>query len=274
MTSRSLSLAAAALATVTAVAEAGSIQLAKNAVNIGGKPATTGAQVQAGAAVSSSRAARAELGLGTRGSVVRFGEKTQSVLNSDTSLTLSCGLMLASSGGSLLREGVSIDCPLAASTVKGTMLVAYQPDAWLKVTCLEGSVTVSLHGLAGDKVRLSAGQIVIINPAKAPLVHDIDLQALAASTALLGADFSPLAASGKIASSASASQGQSSPRPDDAIASLRGMERGVERLRRLPEPVVILPPEPVVEAPRRRQPAPVQQPPINTGPMYPSGPTA
>lgn len=182
---------------LAAVAQAAQVDVASS-VRADGAKLAAGATVPGGTELTTGSKARAQLTLGNRGSVVRAGSKTDAFLreNEDT-LDLKRGILLASSGRGALgrREAVTVDTKEAVNTAKGTMLVAYQPETYIKVTCIEGKVTVRLKALIGEFVTLTAGQMVIINPAekRLPEVVEIDLAELSRTSALLGADFPALA---------------------------------------------------------------------------------
>jgi hypothetical protein len=65
----------------------------------------------------------------------------------------------------------------------------------MKVTCIEGKVTVRLKALMGEFVQLVAGQMVIINPTekRLPEVVEFDLGEFSRTSTLLGGEFPALA---------------------------------------------------------------------------------
>ncbi len=201
MKKTSTALAAAFLALAAAPVFAAQVDLTQNSVSAGRSTLKPGATVAPGSTISTGSKSRTQISLGSKGSVVRAGSKTQAVLENDSNLTLRQGVMLASSGRSGLgRDAVNVKTPETNVTAKGTMLVAYQPDVFLKVTCIEGSVTVKLKALVGEFVTLTAGQMVIINPAekRLPQEVEVDLKELTATSALLGGSFPSLASAPRL----------------------------------------------------------------------------
>ncbi|MFN0126807.1 MAG: hypothetical protein ACKV19_09010 [Verrucomicrobiales bacterium] len=176
---------------------AAQVEIAKNSVRTSANTKlAAGTAISPGEAFTTGKNSRTQLALGQRGSIMRAGSKTEAVLQNETTLSLRQGIMLASSGrGTFGREGVSVDTSEARTTVKGTMLVAYQPETYIKVTCIEGQVTVRLKALMGEFVSLREGQMVIINPAEKRLPEsvEVDLRELIRTSALIGAEFPPLA---------------------------------------------------------------------------------
>ncbi len=190
---------------VLAAAPAGwsaQVDLARNSVR-GNASArlSAGSSLGAGDAFATGRDARTQVSLGRNGSLVRAGSKTEATLRNETSLSLRQGILLASSGrGAFGREGVAIETPGSRATVKGTMLVAYQPQTYLKITCIEGEVTVRLKALLGEFVALREGQMVIINPAEKRLPESVEihLAELIRTSALLGPEFPALSAAPRL----------------------------------------------------------------------------
>jgi len=178
------------------------VDFAKNSVRTGANAKlAAGAAISPGEPFTTGKNSRTQVALGQSGSIVRAGSKTEAVLRNETALSLRQGIMLASSGrGTFGREGVSVETPETRATVKGTMLVAYQPETYIKVTCIEGQVTVRLKALMGEFVSLREGQMVIINPAEKRLPEsvEVDLRELVRTSALLGPEFPPLAAAPRL----------------------------------------------------------------------------
>ena len=177
---------------------AAQIDVIQNSVKSGGGALKRGSSLADGSALSTGSKAKTQVSMGNSGSIARAGSKTDLVLQNDSSLTLRKGVMLASSGKrGTGRETVSVETPETQTSVKGTMLVAYQPGVFLKITCIEGTVTIKLKALLGEFVKLNAGQMVIINPASRDLPQEVevDLRELNNTSALLGSDFPELGAS-------------------------------------------------------------------------------
>lgn len=127
------------------------------------------------------------------GGVLRVGSKTETFLNSSgDQLDLKHGVMMVSSGRSgLRRDSVNIETPVAEIRAKATMLINYQPQKYIKISCVEGTVTVALKSLLTDTVTIREGQVLVINCHEdhTPKLFDIDLRRLLGSSALVGGRF-------------------------------------------------------------------------------------
>ena len=177
------------------------VDIARNSVKAGGGVVRAGSSLGPDSSIATGSKSKTQITLGTNGSVLRAGSKTEAVLQNETDLALRQGVMLASSGKRALgREAVSVETPETKSTVKGTMLVAYQPRTYIKITCIEGHVTVKLKALMGEFVSLDAGQMVIINPAekRLPQEVEVDLDELVRTSALVGNEFPELPSSPRL----------------------------------------------------------------------------
>ena len=176
---------------------AAQVYLVRNSVKSGGATVGQGSSLASGSSLSTGTQSKTQLSLGN-GSLARAGSKTDLILQNDSTLSLRQGVMLASSGKRTFgRDAVSVETPEIKASVKGTMLVAYQPDVFIKITCIEGGVSVKLRALMGEFVKLKAGQMIIINPAgkQLPELVEVDLQELCATSTLLGSDFPQLGVS-------------------------------------------------------------------------------
>ncbi|MES2706702.1 MAG: hypothetical protein V4726_08890 [Verrucomicrobiota bacterium] len=241
------------LALLGSLAGAAKVDITRNSAKAGGTKLKAGAEVGTGADIITGSKSKLQLSVGDRGGVYRAGSLTDAVLTSEQSLSLKKGILLSSSGGKgFSRESLSVETPEVRSTVKGTMLVAYQPEAYIKITCVEGRVTVKLKAALGEFVTLKAGQMVIINPADKGLPEsvEVDLKELAATSALLNGDFPALGAGGALAQ-ATGRQERAVRGGDLAATNLRlsgagptvSVEAGIEG-QRVEPPQDVKPPQP------------------------------
>ena len=151
------SIAIMLLVAVAGTAGAARVDVAGKSARSNGSRLRPGATVPGGSQLATGSETRTQLSVGDQGSVVRAGSKTDAYLQeNEKNLDLKQGILLVSSGRGALRqrESVSIDTKEATATAKGTMAVAYQPEAYMKVTCIEGKVTVRLKALAGEFIQL------------------------------------------------------------------------------------------------------------------------
>jgi FecR protein len=260
------------------------VDIARNSVKAGGGVVRAGSSLGPDSSIATGSKSKTQITLGTNGSVLRAGSKTEAVLQNETDLALRQGVMLASSGKRALgREAVSVETPETKSTVKGTMLVAYQPRSYIKITCIEGHVTVKLKSLMGEFISLDAGQMVIINPAekRLPQEVEVDLDELVRTSALVGNEFPELPSSPRLVRAVNRqargiSEGDAIRTPlvlngaglEVTLSNDRGINAHELSIEEAPtEPRVITPPRP---APETSPPPPpiVQPPPTPTGPEY------
>ena len=194
------------LALTSAMAGAATVDLTLNSTKSNGSKLKAGSELGQGAAITTSSKSKIQLSLGNQGGTVRAGSQTDAVLSSENNLTLRKGILLTASGGKgITRQSLAVETPEIRSSVKGTMLVAYQPETFIKITCIEGRVSVKLKAALGEFVELRPGQMVIINPADKSLPEsvEVDLKELAATSALLGGEFPPLGSESFIAAATS-----------------------------------------------------------------------
>ena len=246
----------ASLLAAIGLSQAATVDVSRNSVTAGGRSLKSGATLQAGSEINTGNKSKLQLSL-HGGGIVRAGSKTEAELGAnESSLSLKKGLVLASTTGVTLgRQSLKVETPEATASVKGTMQVAYQPKTYLKVTCLEGTVSIKLRAVLGEFVSLKAGQMVIINPADKGLPEpvDVDLNELAQTSALLAGDFPPLSNSGRITTAiARQVEGLSGGELATTNLLLRGssseltVDRGIEGQR------VDEPPPPEAEEPVRK----------------------
>ncbi len=198
---KKLFLNTASLCALLGLGQAATVDVSKNSVTAGGRTVRSGSTVPGGASIDTGAKSKLQLSL-EGGGIVRAGSGTSAELaGNESSVSLKKGLILASTGSAALgRQSLKVETPEASASVKGTMQVAYQPKTYMKVTCLEGSVSIKLRAVMGEFVALKAGQMVIINPADKGLPEpvDVDLNELAQTSALLAGEFPPLSTSGRI----------------------------------------------------------------------------
>lgn len=234
------------LALLGSVAAAAKVDITRNSAKAGGTKLKAGSEIGSGADIATGSKSKIQLSVGNRGGTYRAGSQTDAVLTSEQSLSLKKGILLSSSGGKgLSRESLSVETPEVRSTVKGTMLVAYQPQSYIKITCIEGRVSVKLKAALGEFVDLKAGQMVIINPADKGLPEsvEVDLRQLVATSALMNGDFPELGSSPAL-SSATVRQERAVRGGDLAATNLQlngagpavSVEAGIEGQRVPPPP--------------------------------------
>ncbi|MDB6135335.1 MAG: hypothetical protein JWM59_3578 [Verrucomicrobiales bacterium] len=233
------------LVLLTSMAGAAKVDISRNSVKSGKTKLKAGSEIAPGSSLNTGSKSRMQLSVGSRGGVYRTGSQTDAVLTSEQNLSLNKGIMLSSSGGGkgLSREALTVDTPEVRSTAKGTMLIAYQPGSYIKITCIEGRVTVKLKAALGEFVELRPGQMLILNPAdkSLPEAVEVDLRELAASCALLGSDF-PALTSESLFSSAAVRQERAVRGGDLEPTNMKlagaglvlSLERGIEGQRQAP----------------------------------------
>ncbi len=176
--------AAAALVLAAGPAAGATLDYKENQVDV--LPAAGG-----GTTLKTGDGSRAQLEVG-RG-VVRMGSKTETFLHQNGDrLDLKKGVMMVSSGRrGLRRDAVTVGTPVAEINAKATMLINYQPLKYIKISCIEGTVSVSLRSLMRDSVKIREGQVLVIHclEDRAPKLMDIDLRRLLGTSALVGGRF-------------------------------------------------------------------------------------
>lgn len=102
-------------------------------------------------------------------------------------VALEKGILLTGSEPSPLRRSVGVAAPGYQLSVTGTVLVAYYPGKYIKITVLEGRVKVALRSLAGEFETLTPGQMLIINPSdrRLPEPVEVDISRLVSTSQLL-----------------------------------------------------------------------------------------
>jgi hypothetical protein len=181
---KSLRVAACLFAVAVQGLRAAELDYRENQVEV--LPAADG-----GTTLKTGENSKAQLAIG--GGVLRVGSKTETYLSSSgDQLDLKQGVMMVSSGRSgLRRDAVNIETPVAQIKAKATMLINYQPTKYIKISCIEGTVTVALKSLLKDTVTIREGQVLVINCHEdhSPKLFDIDLRRLLGSSSLVGGRF-------------------------------------------------------------------------------------
>ncbi|MEM7013893.1 MAG: FecR domain-containing protein [Verrucomicrobiota bacterium] len=167
---------------ISAAANAASLEHAENDVKHDGSSLKTGEK-------SSGQ-------LTTSNGVIRVGSKTDvAIRDNENELDLNKGVMLVSSDkAGFGRDKLTVNTPFAQVEAKATMMITYQPGRYIKIACIEGKVDVELKSLAKDKVKLRAGQLLIIHCLEntTPRLFDIDLPTFVGSSPLAGGRFPDL----------------------------------------------------------------------------------
>jgi hypothetical protein len=124
-------------------------------------------------------------------SFFRVGSDSQVSLGSGRRIALQKGVMLVGSATGIRRQSVEVTAPGYKMKVKGTAQVAYYPGKYVKITVIEGSVTVALQSLSGEFVTLEPGQMLIINPSdkRLPEPVEVDLSRLISTSQLINTPF-------------------------------------------------------------------------------------
>jgi len=113
--------------------------------------------------------------VGMNRSFFRVGSDSQVKLENGQRLVMEKGVMLVGSDPGRRRQTVEVSVPGYRMRVSGTIQVAYYPGQYLKVTVLEGKVTVALQSLAGEFEELVPGQMLIINPSDKNLPEPVEV---------------------------------------------------------------------------------------------------
>jgi len=119
--------------------------------------------------------AKSQSQVGMKGSFFRVGSDSQVKLSGGQRIVMEKGVMLVGSEPGKSREPVEVDVPGYRMKVRGSVQIAYYPGQYLKVTVLEGKVTVALQSLAGEFEELEPGQMLIINPSDKRLPEPVEM---------------------------------------------------------------------------------------------------
>ena len=151
--------------------------------------AAAGTQLPDGATFGTAARSLSQVGMDR--SFFRVGSDSQVKLGGGRQIALEKGVMLVGSEPGGRRREVEVEVPGYRLKVKGTVQVAYYPGQYLKITVLEGAVTVSLQSLTGEFETLEAGQMLIINPSdkRLPEPVEVDLSRLVATSQLINSPF-------------------------------------------------------------------------------------
>lgn len=124
-------------------------------------PASVGQKLGAFSTLLTGRGSRAELTFQDK-TVTRIGANSVFRFNSGTrDLAVEKGSFLLqvpkNAGGATIRTAT-----VTAAITGTTVMMEYNPGKWIKFVCLEGSAT--LTNQKGDKLVISAGQMLVMNP--------------------------------------------------------------------------------------------------------------
>lgn len=147
--------------------------------------APQGAQLQAGDTFATRNKSQSQVGM--KKSFFRVGSDSQVRLEKGQKIVMEKGVMLVGSDPGRGRETVEVNVPGYRMKVRGSVQIAYYPGQYLKVTVLEGKVTVALQSLAGEFEELEPGQMLIINPSdkRLPEPVEVDLGRIIATSQLI-----------------------------------------------------------------------------------------
>ncbi|MCB1094218.1 MAG: hypothetical protein KDN22_01445 [Verrucomicrobiae bacterium] len=201
----------------------------------------------------------------------RAGSKTDLFLRENRNdLDLKQGIMLVSTDKSkgLGSTSATVHTEEARSRVKGTMQVSYRPQEFLKIVCIEGTVTVKLKATFGESVTITSGQMLIINPSdkRLPEPVEIDVRRLIDTAVLFSAMFPAIPWQGRIdlvvaRQESLVARGAVEPTnlviTGDGLQVSEEIERGIERQR---DEVVDAAPVPDAGGEGTPEPTPVSDP--------------
>lgn len=124
---------------------------------------------------------------------VRLGSNSQLQMGKDDQVNLKEGVMMIGSEGAKKRGLIKVTAPGYKFQVLGTVLIAYQPGSYIKITVLEGTVRLALQSLFGEFISLEAGQMLVINPAdkRLPDPVEVDLNRLVTTSLLTAGSLGP-----------------------------------------------------------------------------------
>lgn len=128
-----------------------------------------------------------------KGVTARHGDGAELMTAADGTLSVAKGVVMVSSGEQGLgrptvKLHVGNDAEKLQSSLRGTVNVAYLPGKYIKYTVIEGEARIEFSSWKGGEfVDLTAGQMLIINPAEInqPVPVEIDLTELARTSQLL-----------------------------------------------------------------------------------------
>lgn len=243
-TAGTLLLAGMTFAGTSTLVDAETIDMAQRQVMIDGNSAAApGATLTDSSSVSTGDDSYAQFS--SDNAMFRAGSKTDVFLRENRNdLDLKQGIMLVSTekNGRFSSGSATVHTPEVRSRVKGTMQVSYRPQEYVKIVCIEGTVTVKLKATFGESVTLPQGQMLIINPSEKRLPEpvEIDLQRLITTAVLLSERFPDFSWSGRIGRVASVQaelilSGAVAPTQlvliGDGLQVTEDFERAVERQR-------------------------------------------
>lgn len=147
--------------------------------------APVGARLSAGDAFATRSKSQSQVGM--KRSFFRVGSESQVRLHEGQRIVMEKGVMLVGSEPGRGRETVEVDVPGYRMKVRGSVQIAYYPGQYLKVTVIEGKVTVALQSLAGEFEELEPGQMLIINPSdkRLPEPVEVDLSRIISTSQLI-----------------------------------------------------------------------------------------
>lgn len=191
-----LFLSNVALTVLTGSIHAETIDLAQREVRVdGARAASSGMAISDSSNVTTGDDSYVQFS--SDNALFRAGSKTDVFLRENRNdLDLKQGIMLVSTEKNRRfgPAGATVHTPETRSKVKGTMQVSYQPQEYVKIVCIEGTVTVKLKATFGESVTLTEGQMLIINPSEKRLPEpvEIELRRLVSTAVLLSDRFPAL----------------------------------------------------------------------------------
>jgi hypothetical protein len=155
-------------------------------VVIGSASAAVNSPLPTGATFRTGSKSRSEVALPH--GLLRTGSATRVRIAGSDQVALDEGLALVSAQRrALFRRSVQVTTPQHRMDVRGTAQVFHDPGKSLRIAVLEGRVTIALQSLRSESITLRAGQQLVLNPNQTKLAqpHEIDLQRLISSAALV-----------------------------------------------------------------------------------------
>lgn len=169
--------------------------------------APVGASLSVGDAFSTRSKSQSQVGM--KRSFFRVGSDSQVRMSEGQRIVMEKGVMLVGSEPGRGRETVEVDVPGYRMKVRGSVQIAYYPGQYLKVTVIEGKVTVALQSLAGEFEELEPGQMLIINPSdkRLPEPVEVDLSRIISTSQLIASPLGSPSTKGLMDAAAGAQSG-------------------------------------------------------------------
>jgi len=133
-----------------------------------------GQELAAGSALSTGEGGHVQVEMGGATNI-RLGSDTDASLLGGSRVGLESGVALIDVESGLFKKG-EVRTPEHKVTARGLLLISYQPEQFLKVTCLSGSARVDLESKFGEYVELEPGDTLITTPADRVLPDPVKVE--------------------------------------------------------------------------------------------------